>query len=267
MQENYSVNRNSFYFWLHFHVKNAVDWIDAGLPIPHYLQHTSNGGAFIAWKIDGYFGTKRALEFLNDVIARVILTLRAERLAYRPYVEERKESAHIYNGPPVTLKQLAAGLDSLPSKWSAYVPKAESGKDRIFWAIKWKVEQMIADQGEGLPVSFDLLLQWAVTNFIDQAKDKSTLKSKCRSVWNWYDDIGWKTTNWRVNTMSRAEAAANAANAKVEQARKKIIDAMNSVLAETLKKKNGKWNAKKIAEVAGVSEKTVRKHLKEMIGV
>ena len=67
--------------------------------------------------------------------------------------------------------------------------------------------------------------------------------------------------------MSRAEAAANAANAKVEQARKKIIDAMNSVLAETLKKKNGKWNAKKIAEVAGVSEKTVRKHLKEMIGV
>ena len=64
--------------------------------------------------------------------------------------------------------------------------------------------------------------------------------------------------------MSRTEAGRNAANAKVEQARKKIIDAMNSVLAETLKKKNGKWNAKKIAEVAGVHPETVRKHLKEL---
>ena len=261
MQENYSVNRNYFYFWLHFHIRESVDWIDAGLPTPHYIQHTSGGGAFVAWKLDGYFGTKRAVEFLNDVIARVILTLQAERLAYRPYVEDRKESAHIYNGPPVTLKQLAKGLDSLPSKWSAYVPKAESGKDRIFWAIKWKVEQMIADQGEGLPISFDLLLQWAIVNFEDQAKDKSTLKSKCRNVWNWYDSRGWRKTK-RISTMSRTEAGRNAAQSRAESAVKKLERVLADHEDEDLRKPNGEYNIAKIARLAGLSRPTVMKYLK-----
>jgi hypothetical protein len=214
--------------------------------------------------IDGFPATKRGQAFLNDIIARFVLTLAAERLAYRPYIEERKKSAHIHDGPPVQLKELARGLDSLPSRWAGYKPTSDSGVDRAFWAIKYKTEQMIEDIGQGTPVPFSTLENWALAQFVAiEDKERSTIRAKCRSVWKWYDSRSWTIPKRRYE-MSRSEAGKRAIAIKAERTKQKIIDAMNSVIADDLKKKNGKWNAKKIAEVAGVHPDTVRKYLKEL---
>jgi len=64
--------------------------------------------------------------------------------------------------------------------------------------------------------------------------------------------------------MSREEAGRNAAATKAERARKAVEDAITGLMADTLKKKNGKWNAAKIAEATGLHPDTVRKYLKEI---
>jgi AraC-like DNA-binding protein len=250
---------------LHFHLKNAVDWFDIGLPAPHYLQHADRGGAFVAWLIDGFPATKRGQAFLNDIIARFVLTLAAERLAYRPYIEERKKSAHIHDGPPVQLKELARGLDSLPSRWAGYKPTSDSGVDRAFWAIKYKTEQMIEDIGEGTPIPYQTLEAWAMTQFVEiEGKERSTIRAKCRSVWKWYDSRSWTIPKKRRTLMSRTEAAARASAIKAERARKAVESAVKGLMAETYKKKNGKWNIAKIASDLKMSRDTVRKYLKEL---
>jgi len=237
---------------------DGTEWIDEGLPTPNWFVKFKHS-YLIGWLIDGYFYTKKGQEYLNDIIARIIFTLPVkERLKYRPYNPLQIDK--IYK-----LKEFKS-LKSLPNKFKGYeyAIKPEKGHDRVFWAIKWKTEQIIEEQGEGRPVVFDLLHSWTTAHFVDDVKDKSTLKAKCRSVWKWYYDRDWTIPNRRVSTMSKTEAALNAAEVKAEKTKQKIINAMNSVIAEDLKKKNGKWNAKKIAEVAGVTEKTVRKYLKEL---
>lgn len=256
-------------YWLHFLLREPLQWVDVGLPPPHYYLEGTSGNdrqiAFAAWRIDGYFGTKKGVEYLNDVIARFLLTLDAERLPYRPYYEERKESARLYDVEPYKLSEIASYLDSLPRR--KQIPRrADNYHDYTFWAIKFWVEDQIAANGEGTMVVYETLENWAMGQFLGH-KERSTIRAKCRSIWNWYDERGWTipdTRKGKVSTMSRTEAATNAAKSKAEQARQKIIDAMNSVIAADLKKKNGKWNAKKIAEVTGLHPETVRKHLKEL---
>jgi len=263
---HYNINhRGNGEFWLHFHLKNAIDWIDVGLPIPHYLLHAAAGAAFVAWQIDGFPRTPKGHAFLNDVIARFTLTLAAERLPYRPYIEERRKSAHVYNGPPVTLRELAKGLDSLPSRWNGYVPTSDSASvDKVFWAIKYKIEQMMKDIGEGTPVPFSTLEEWAVVQFVEiEGKESATIRAKCRSIWKWYDTRGWTIPKRRFE-MSRTEAAARASAIKAERARKAVESAVTGLMAETYKKKNGKWNIAKIANDLKMSRDTVRKYLKEL---
>jgi AraC-like DNA-binding protein len=249
-------------FWLHFFLRDVTAWIDANLPTPHYLQHAGQSGAFVAWLIDGFPATKRGQAFLNDVIARFVLTLAAERLAYRPYIEERRESAHIHDGRPVKLKELARGLKSLPSRVNAPI-RADNFADHTFWAIKLHVEDLIRANGEGVMIPYQALEAWAMTQFVGH-KERSTIRAKCRSVWNWYDSKGWTIPKRRRFEMSRTEAATRASAIKAERARKAVESAVTGLMAETYKKKNGKWNIAKIADDLKMSRDTVRKYLKEL---
>jgi len=255
--QNYSITTTGF--WLHFLVNgDGTEWIDADLPTPNWFKKFEHS-YLIGWQIDGYFATTRNQAYLNDIIARMIFTLPiAEKLNYKPNNELQIDK--IYK-----LKEFKS-LKSLPSKFKGYeyAIKPEKGHDRVFWAIKWKTEQIIEEQGEGRPVVFDLLHSWATTHFVDDVKDKSTLKAKCRSVWEWYYDRDWTIPERRKSEMSRSEHMKKVNEKRKEENRRKVANLITGIFADDYKTKSGRWNIAKIAKELGMGRDTVRKYLKEL---
>lgn len=244
-----------------FHMTgNGTEWIDEGLPIPTYLEHI-NKGYLIAWAIDGYFGTQKATEYLNDIIARVLITfkeLKPKRLLYKPKIE----SASHYLPKIYKLKELQQ-LKSLKKRIHA-PSRADSFEDHVFWSIKLYCEDLIRSQG--LP-TFYQLEDFAYQNF--NHKDKSTLRAKCRSIFNWYEANDWKLPYKRKTKtaeelkLTRQERAIANTKAREEKARNKVINTITGLMSATYKKKNGSWNISKIAEDTNLNRRTVSKYLKE----
>jgi hypothetical protein len=113
---------------------------------------------------------------------------------------------------------------------------------------------------------------WAYIQFDDYKKGKSTVRAKCRSVWNWYDTQGWelpkytrkrKTKDDKELFMTRQERAISNSKAKAEKARKAVINAITGLYADEYKKKSGTWHINKIAEATGLSRRIVSKYLKQ----
>ena len=238
---------------------NGTEWIDENLPIPNFIKY-SNKGYDLAWHINGYFGTKKGIEYLNDIIGRVLITFKEyspKRLIWKP---DLKTADHYY--PKIyKLKQLQ-NLKSIPGRKKT-PSRADSFADHTFWAIKLYTEDRIRDFGEGNIVAYELIEDWAINQFIN--KEQSTIRAKCRSIWNWYNNKNWELPkNERKFEMTRTERAkANAQKIK-EKAKRKIINTTSGLMAKEYKKANGKWNISKIANELKMSRNTVTKHLKEM---
>lgn len=252
---------------------NGTEWIDEGLPTPSYLYHT-NEGYFIAWQVDGFFATPTGIEYLNDIIGRITLSLsncKPQRLPWKPTTNN--ELAHYY---PRIYKLLAfKNLQSLKAKVHAPTrADALGGDDYCFWAIKLYTEDLIRQFGEGTPIPFDTVADWAYIQFDDYKKGKSTVRAKCRSVWNWYDVQGWELPKLyikRYNTktelkelkMTRQERALSNAKAKSDKARKAVINIITGMFADEYKKKSGAWHIKNIAKNINLDPRVVSKYLKQ----
>jgi len=116
---------------------------------------------------------------------------------------------------------------------------------------------------------------WAYTQFYDYKKGKSTVRAKCRSVWNWYDVQGWElpkyTRRRRYNTtkelkeleMTRQERALSNSKARADKARKAVINTITGIFSDEYKKKSGAWHMGKIAEATKLNRKVVSKYLKQ----
>ena len=110
---------------------------------------------------------------------------------------------------------------------------------------------------------------WAFENFIDLAKDKSTLKAKCRNVFNWYFERDWqigrvnKSNKTKEQIMAtRQEHAIKIAKKKIVKIqRKKVLNCITGIFAHEYKKPNGSWNISKIAKDSGTTRPTVMKYL------
>jgi len=252
--------------WLYFYLygANGVEWLDIGLPQPNYLLH-ANTGIFIGWLIKGYPGTPKSREYFNDIIARFVATFaeyRPERLPYRP---ELKRRAHVDLKTVHDLKELQE-LKSLywGKEKAEKVATAKSGEiDKIFWAIKLYTEAHIRQQGEGVPVVYDELERWAFQMFwLDEkrAKDKSTLRAKCRSVWQWYNNRNWtipkRKGEWEMTRSERAKANAKLKAIKAEAKVKAAV--------ESLKFLGEKISVRNVAKQAGVADRTAMKYLKQL---
>jgi hypothetical protein len=243
--------------WLYFFLWNARgdEFLDYNLPAPNYLLH-GHKGVFIGWLINGYPGTKEAREYFNDIIARFIIgykNYKPERLPYKPNLEREaiKDTANTHE-----LKE----FQNLPSLYWANKKKIWSSEsigtiDQIFWAIKLYTEELIKEFGEGTPVPYEMLQDYAFKNFFDR-KDKSTLRAKCRNIWNWYNERGWK--------MTRRERALKNAQSIKERKRKQILSAITGVFADEYKKADGTWNIYKLTKDLGMSKNTIKRHLKEL---
>jgi hypothetical protein len=217
----------------------------------------------MGYQLDGYFATQRGIQYLNDVVARFLITfkdLSPQRLHYKPKLYS--ESAHYY--PKIyALKELQS-LKSLKSRIKAPV-RADSFEDYTFWAIKLYCEDLIRAQGI---VNYYQLEDWSLSNF--ERKERSTLRAKCKSIFNWYEKRNWalpnqrKTKNDEELLVTRAERSKANAELKAQHAKKKVVNAVTGLMASTYRKKSGAWHIGSIAKDTGLTEKTVSKYLKEL---
>lgn len=251
--------------WLHISFEDDVtDSFGNIIPYPHH-HYIKNHRLVYCWLIDGFFNTKKNIEFLNDIIARFKITFVDSK-----YLKHSKDFQNTIT--PLKLKQ----FQGLKSKAKAIVKekyqRANTRNDYVFWCIKLYCEDLIRQNGM---IIYSTLEDWAFDNFIDYTKDNSTLRAKCRSTYNWYFDRNWKIgrankkytdiKEYLEDSMaSRKEHIIKVNKEKAKQTKRKIMNCITGLFADDFKKKNGSWNAIKIAEGTNLSEKTVRKYLKEL---
>lgn len=265
------IEPNSKPFYLHFQVNgNGTEWIDADLPTPNYFYRPSVASGLsmesycVAYLIEGYFKTTTNQAYLNDIIARMLLTLPIkERFKHAPK-DEHKQINTLYS-----LKDFKA----LKSLTKQSVPKLRGNtadNDVKFWEIKLFIEYRIRDNGgEGSYVEFQTVFDHALHWY--EWKDTSTCRAKIRNIWTWYYNRDWKFHLLKKNTqkteeeilMTRQERARANAVKKSKEAKAKVINAVTGLYADEYKKKSGSWNITKIAEDLKMSRDTVSKHLKE----
>jgi len=255
-------------YWLLFHLNgNPSDFLEHDLPYPSYLKKI-NRGYLIGWQIDGYFGTTHGLNFLNDIIARFSITFaenKPQRLPYAPTLNDNK--AHI-NDCTYKLNRFSSTLRSIKTK--KYIPqRADNFDDLTFWAIKLHAEDLITEYGI---LSHEQLEGFAMSQFMH--KEKSTIKAKCRAIWNYYDqrDFQLKTRAKTTKTkeelnMSRIDHIKKVHEQRKETSKARIMMLLESKQANEHKKKNGKWNAVSISKFLKMDVRTVRKYIKEITNI
>ena len=230
-------------------------------PQSHYYSNEHNRMVY-CWYIDGFFGTKNNIKFLNDIIARFKITAECQLHSFK--------SVPMENINPIKLKAFqglkSLARDKLKEKYQRVETRAD---DYVFWCLKLYAEDLIRQDGLIIWNTFE---NWAFDNFIDISKDKSTLKAKCRNIFNWYFDRDWqigrvnKSTKTKVEIMAtRQEHARNMARKKEIENTNKIKNAITGLFANDMfKKKNGTWNSIKIAEYLKLDSRTVRKYLADL---
>jgi hypothetical protein len=230
---------------------------DYNLPQPHNYYRRSDIYT-IEYIINGFFHTNNSIAYLNDILARFTLSMN---------VIETKVSRSDATGIELSLFQ---NLKSI-AKYKNY-ESVDIGQDNIFWSIKLYTEDLIKESGEGNLVAYSLLESFAFARFIDRAKDKSTLKAKVRSIWNWYNDRGWTIPQRYKRTLkehleetmaTRSEHMRRVTKERAAANKAKVINAITGLYADEYKKKSGSWHFGRICEATNLSPNTVKKYIKE----
>lgn len=230
------------------------------IPYPsyHYNDKLYSNRLVYCWVIDGFFGTEKGYKYLNDIIARFKLSCDSADL----HSLERKEKE---NQSTCKLKSFQ-GLKSLASeRVKEKMAKYSNMHDYVFWCLKLTAEDMIKQNGLIIYSAFE---DFATTNFLDKAKDKSTLRAKCRNIYNWYFERNWQIGREKKSNLSKEELMATRQehalkNSKkiAEKTEKKVLNCITGMFAHEYKKANGSWNISLIAKDSGTSRNTVMKYL------
>ena len=135
--------------------------------------------------------------------------------------------------------------------------------DQVFWAIKNFTEACIQKFGEGVVVPYQAIEDFAMRNFLAK-KERSTLRAKCRSIWNWYNERDWTIPQRKEFEMTRSERAKANAKLKYQRAQAAILGLLKGLFADEFRKEDGTWNVSKIARSTKLSRPTVIRHLREL---
>ena len=224
--------------------------------LPYPNEYSRDGENWvISWYVDGVFWTKAGTDFINDILSRFLVSF--ENITY--------QTAHPISKKNDTLKlKLFKQLNSL--KKAGFTANANKYEDSVFWSLKLFVEHYLCESDF---VPYSTLENFAFNHFVDYVKDKSTLKAKCRSIWNWYSDRDWQKTKKIFNQtkeeyrMTRVENMQKIAATKVKTNYKKVVNIITGLYAAEYKKKNQKWNIMKIAKDTNLTRPTVSKHIKK----
>lgn len=214
--------------------------------LPHPISYKRNGNNYtIEYALNGYFSTKSSYEYLNDIIARFTLSMKVLNTDVTSTEDAGIELSYF------------KGLKSI-QRANNY-EKGDRGEDNIFWSIKLYTEDLIRQSGEGNLIAYSLLESFALSRFIDRSQDKSTLRAKCRSIWNWYDAREWTIPTRQGKGMSRSENAIKQAENKADKAKAKVIGAI-----EALNFLQEKLSIANVSRQAQVSRDTAKKYLIEL---
>lgn len=262
--QNYSENKTLCQLkntWLHISFEDDISSeLGNVIPYPHY-HYMRNNKLVYCWLIDGFFDTLKGVQYLNDIIARFKITF--ETSQYLKHTVDTESTLC-----PLKLKQFQ-GLKSRAVQKIIQNSRYDGTRDFIFYCLKLHAEMIIKEKGI---FSYDELLEFALINFIDKAKDRSTLKAKCRKIFNWYLDRNFELTQTvyikkerDLVMATRQEHAIRLGKNKEKENIAKIKNAITGLMADAMfKKKNGTWNGKSIAEYLNLDERTVSKYLKEL---
>jgi len=227
---------------------DGSELFDYNLPYPDTYERQNSDVYRISYALKGTFNTNSSLRYLNDIIARFTLSMQVLSI----------DKSLVTSADGLDLK-LFQGLKSI-SKAKDY-EKVDNGQDNVFWSIKLYTESLIK-ANEGL-IAYYLIESYALDTFVDRCKDKSTLRAKCRSIWNWYDEREWVIPTRKGLGMSRTEGAKIAHTKLAEDTKRKVLNVITGIYQNDYLKKNGSWNVSKIAKDSGTSRNTVMKYIKE----
>ena len=268
--QNYSTKQDKA-FWLSFQIHgDGSELLEYGLPTPNHYERSNNASYGVYWLVDGYIHTKKGREYLNDLVARFSGAFRIARRLHAPahqrVLQDQIQSASSRDEQVIigdknltqicNLKQFG-GLPSLRTKRAVKALNTAKYEDNVFWAIKLEAIMTIRCNGW---LDRSSLESWAMDVFLvgEHVKDKSTLRAKCRSVFEWYEARNWRVDE-RESTMSRIQGAAKARLILEAQTKGKIQTAIN-----VLRLYGSKITVRSLAEEAGISTATAQKYLKEI---
>lgn len=259
--EKQQINKS---FELSFKLNNAEggEFLDYDLPYPNAVIHQNRNTVYLTWLIEGYFYTKTNQAYLNDIIARFLISFaeyKPERIAYKQKLLQN-EQIHKLNA--------FKSLESI--KTHKKIPtRADMFEDHTFWAIKLFAEDEIRQTGF---IVYETLENFAMTNFLEH-KEQSTIRAKCRSIWNWYNERDFELPERQVKKyennqkkyegtkMTRQENMKKIAEKKVDTNRALVINATSGLMKDIYKKKSGKWNIAKLSKDLNLARNTIYKYL------
>jgi hypothetical protein len=247
--------------WLHISFSDDIT-SDLGnaIPYPHH-HYMRNNKIVYCWLIDGFFDTLKGIQFLNDIIARFKITF--ETSQYLKHTVDTESTLC-----PLKLRQFQ-GLKSRAIQRIQQTTRFDGTKDFIFYSIKFYAEDLIKEK---TIFTENELVDFAFLNFIEKAKDRSTLKSKCKNIYRYYLDKNFECDKNKYIKKdveevmaTRVEHAIRLGKNKEKENIAKIKNAITGLMADAMfKKKNGSWNGKSIAEYLNLDPKTVNKYLKDL---
>ena len=128
------------------------------------------------------FDTLKGVQYLNDIIARFKITFETSQ-----YLKHSIDNESFIN--PLKLKQFQ-GLKSRAVKKIIQNSRYDGTRDFIFYCLKLHAEMIIKEKGI---FSYDELLNLHLSILLIRQKI-STLKAKCRKIFNWYLDRNFELT-------------------------------------------------------------------------
>ena len=147
----------------------------------------------------------------------------------------------------------------------------DNSQDMVFWCLKLYAEDVIQERGI---VCYDDLMSFGekfnLYEDINSNKgQKSTFKSKCRGIVNYYINNGYKLSKYQRKltdeelSMSRSENMTKIRLNIKKENNEKVKRYLTGLFPETLKKPNGKWNVSKISKDLKLSRPTIIRIIEE----
>ena len=243
---------------------DGSELFDYNLPQPHnYIRNTLDRYTIEYYLYGDFYCTNKAGEYINDILARFTLSMNvieAKAKIEKDFIKHKPLKLYDNNR-----------FNALKSiQKYKYKETVDVGRDNVFWAIKLYTEDCIKESG-GM-VAYSLLESFAFARFVDRAKDKSTLRAKCRSIWNWYDERDWTIPHryerdrkqyYEETKMTRSEHMKNVKKKEEEANRIKVVNAITGLMSEEYKKKSGTWHIGRICAATNLSHNTVKKYIRE----
>ena len=218
--------------WLHISFEDDISSeLGNVIPYPHH-HYMRNNKLVYCWLIDGFFDTLKGVQYLNDIIARFKITFETSQ-----YLKHSIDNESFIN--PLKLKQFQ-GLKSRAVQKIIQNSRYDGTRDFIFYCLKLHAEMIIKEKGI---FSYDELLNLHLSILLIRQKI-STLKAKCRKIFNWYLDRNFELTQTvyikkerDLVMATRVEHAIRLGKNKEKENIAKIKNAITGLMADAMFKR------------------------------